>query len=205
MKFLSSLIVVFSSLIAANTNAIIIWDESINGNASAMPTLVLQAGANEIVGTSRWIGDETDPSQFTEPDWFNLTLQNGFSIQAITAVIFNPVLIGETPQGALSPNAYWTLQDSTYAVKWLEYISIADGATYANVSELPVFGLNHFVLNQSSGLSVDGPFDLYWEYRVIIDVAESTHVPEPSSFWLLLFALFAFWISSKRPRKIYTL
>ena len=204
MKFLSSLIVVFSSLIAASTNAIVIWDESINGNASTMPTLELQAGTNEIIGTSRWIGDVSDPTQFTEPDWFNLILQNGFSIQAITAEVFNPVLTFDTSQGALSPNAYWTLQDSTYAFRWLEYISIADGATYANVSELPVFGLNHFVLNQSSGLSVDGPFDLYWEYRVIIDVTESTHVPEPSSFWLLLFAMCIFLLSSKRSRRIHT-
>lgn len=197
MKIFASLIIAFSSAIACSANAVVIWDESIDGNSASMPTLTLQAGANEIVGSSRWIGDEADPFQFTEPDWFNLILQNGLSIQSITTEILNPVLVASETLESLWVTAFWSLQNSSYDFKWYEYTRMGEYTPYAVFNDLPLSGLNNFLLNQSSGLSISGPFDLSWEYHITIEVVEAISAPEPSSLWLMLIAAFAFYFSKR--------
>ncbi len=191
MKFFALLIITLSSAFALSANATVIWDESIDGNSASMPSLTLQIGANEILGSSRWAGDEIDPFQFTERDWFGLTLQDGLSIKSITTEITNPVLISSQTLENLWATAMWTLQDWSYDFKWYGYTRIAETAPFANIGEFPLSGFNNFILNQAAGLSNTGSFDLSWEYRVTIEVVESIQVSEPSSLWLALIALVA--------------
>lgn len=195
MKIFASLIIAFSSALVLNANAAVIWDESIDGNSAGMPSLTLQLGTNEILGTSRWIGDELDPFQFTERDWFGLTLQNGLSIQSITTKIINPVLVSSDSLESLWAQASWTLQDSSYNFKWYEYTRHGESSPYASFDEFPLTGFNNFLLNQAAGLSASNPFDLSWEYKVTIEVVES--VPEPSSLLLALVAFFAIFLSQR--------
>ncbi len=198
MKFLAPVVIALLSITTIDTNAAVIWDESIDGNSASFPSLVLQAGTNEILGTSRWAGDELDPFQFTERDWFNLELRDGLSIQSITTQIINPILIADTTLEILYATAMWTLQDYSYDFKWSEDTRIGEASPYFSYDNLPLSGFNNFILNQAAGLSVPGPFDLSWEYKVTIQVVESASVPEPSSLGLLSIALFAFWFSSRR-------
>lgn len=199
MKILTSLVIFCLSAVALSSNATIIWDESINGSSEGMPMLNLQMGANEILGSTRWIGDDIDPIIYTEANWYVLSLQEGYSIKSITAEIFNPVLDSQDSLESLWATVFWTLQDFTYDFKWYEYTRIGEPSPYASFSNLPLNGFNNFLLNQGAGLSISGPFDLSWDYRVTIEVVNS--VPEPSSLWLVLFALAViFWaqISTKK-------
>jgi hypothetical protein len=197
VKFFASLLVTLSSTFALSANAAVIWDESIDGNSASMPSLTLQIGTNEIFGSSRWAGDEIDPFQFTERDWFGLTLQDGLSIKSITTEITNPVLLSSQTLDSLWATAMWTLQDWSYDFKWHGYTRIAETVPFANIGEFPLSGFNNFILNQAAGLSNTGPFDLSWEYRVTIEVVESVQVSEPSSLWLALIALIAIFHSQR--------
>ncbi|WP_331352139.1 PEP-CTERM sorting domain-containing protein [Cellvibrio sp. UBA7671] len=187
MKILTSLVIFCLSAVALSSNATIIWDESINGSSEGMPMLNLQMGANEILGSTRWIGDDIDPFIYTEANRYVLSLQEGYSIKSITAEIFNSVLDSQESLDSLWATTFWSLQDFTYDFKWYEYTRIGEPSPYASFSNLPLNGFNNFLLNQAAGLSISGPFDLSWDYRVTIEVVNS--VPEPSSLWLVLFAL----------------
>jgi hypothetical protein len=201
LKILTSLAMVFLSVVALSSNATVIWDESIDGSADGMPWLNLQMGTNQIFGSTRWAGDEIDPFIYTESNRYALSLQEGFSIKSITAEIFNPVLDSQDSLESLWATVFWTLQDFTYDFKWYEYTRIGEPSPFANFSNLPLNGFNNFLLNQAAGLSNSGPFDLSWDYRVTIEVVNS--VPEPSSLWLVLFALAViFWAQRSTKKQV---
>lgn len=198
MKFFVSLIITLTSAFALSANAAVIWDESINGNSANLPSLTLQIGTNEILGSSRWVGDEIDPFQFTERDWFGLMLQNGLSIKSITTKIINPVLLSSQTLESTWPHTFWSLQDWSYNFKWVEYTRMGDSVPYASNGEFPISGTNNLLLNQGAGISgIRSSFDLSWDYRVTIEVGKSTPVSEPSSLWLALISLAAIFCVRK--------
>lgn len=199
MKILTSLAIAFLSAVALSSNATTIWDESIDGGADSMPWLNLQMGTNEILGSTRWAGDDLDPFIYTEQNWYALSLQEGYSIKSITTEILNPTLEYQDSLESLWATAFWTLQDFTYDFKWYEYTRIGEPSPFASFSNLPLNGFNNFLLNQSAGLSNSGPFDLSWDYRVTIEVVNS--VPEPSSLWLVLFALAVIFCAQRSTTK----